>query len=377
MIDTIPLLKNLTGIGFVTYIYAKELRKSSHEFIYYYAWFSSSELKERPLAAYDKAVTWVKRFIPRPYFITHAIKTVIFNIILLLKKPDVFFQPNYISFRMLTSTPVVTMVHDLSHIHFSQFHPKDRVEHFTSELVRSLKNSAKVIAISEYTKQDLIKLELAKEEDIEVIHNGVSKNFKPLCEHLHASTVLEELKLSEKGYFLFVGTMEPRKNLDLLLKAYLKYVQTTSSPTPLVLAGGVGWRSEFFDALLQEALKLPSVRKLGYVSNETLPILFAAAKVFIFPSHYEGFGLPPLEAMASGTAVIASNSSSIPEVIEDAGILINPINQQELLDAMILLDDNKDRRQSFEKLGILQARKFSWEIAAKRLEQVFIDVTTT
>ncbi|MEA1972570.1 MAG: glycosyltransferase family 1 protein, partial [Candidatus Cloacimonadota bacterium] len=320
LIDTIPLLKNLTGIGYVTYIYAKKLRQYNHNFLYYYAWFSSSILKERPLGSYEKAVSIIKKIIPRPYIVTHFLKTVIFNIIIFTKRPDVFFQPNYISFKMLKKVPTVTMVHDLSHIHYAQYHPEDRVSYYNQELKRSLDSSEKVIAISEFTKQDLINLKLCSEDKIEVIYNGVGNNFKPLEKHKNYIKILDSFNLHVKEYFLFVGTMEPRKNLVLLLEAYIDYTKENENPTPLVLAGGVGWRSEVFDDLLQKALSLNSVIRLGYVSNEALEVLYAGAKVFIFPSFYEGFGLPPLEAMASGTAVIASKSSSIPEVVGDAGI---------------------------------------------------------
>ncbi|MBL0707801.1 MAG: glycosyltransferase family 4 protein [Sulfurimonas sp.] len=376
LIDTIPLLKNLTGIGYVTYIYAKELRKFPNDYIYYYAWFASSELKERPLVSYEKAVDWIKKFVPRPYIVTHSVKTVIFNIIILLKRPDVFFQPNYISFKMLKKVPTVTMVHDLSHIHYAHYHPQDRINHYNKELQRSLDNSKKIIAISEFTKQDLVSLGMASEDKIEVIYNGVSDAFKPLQKHLDAHDILKKYDLEEKSYFLFVGTMEPRKNLNLLLSAYIKYSKKVKVPTPLVLAGGIGWRSDVFDALLKEALLLKSVKKVGYVSSEDLPVLYAGAKIFIFPSHYEGFGLPPLEAMASATAVIASSSSSIPEVLGDAGILIDPNNEKELLDAILDLDADAKKRKKYELLGATQAKKFNWQDSAKKLNKVLVDVAS-
>jgi alpha-1,3-rhamnosyl/mannosyltransferase len=374
LIDTQPLLKNLTGIGYVTYMYAKELQKASCKSIYYYAWFYSDQLKERPSASYEKTVGFIKKFIPRPYIISHSVKTIIFNFTILFKRPDLFFQPNYISFKIFKKIPVVTMVHDLSHIHYAKYHPQERVDYYNKELKKSLDNSTKIIAISKYTKQDIISLGLATEDKIEVIYNGVSEAFKPLAEHKNHKAILDNFSLTAKKYFLFVGTMEPRKNLVLLLEAYIRYAQRSSDITPLVLAGGMGWKDEVFTELLEKALKLPSVKRVGYVSNEELPVLYAGAKVFIFPSFYEGFGLPPLEAMASATAVIASNSSSIPEVVENAGILIDPKSVDELYEAMIKFDNDEELRKQYEHLGLIQAKKFSWSDSAQKLNKVFLDV---
>ncbi len=374
LIDTTPLLKSLTGVGYVTYMYAKQLRRYPDNYLYYYAWFCSDKLKEKPLDHFESAVKLIKRLIPRPYLLAHAIKTLIFNAILFIKKPDLFFQPNYISFPMLKKVPTVTMVHDLSHIHFAQFHPPERVEYFNKELKRSLDASDVIVAISEYTKKDLIKQGLAKEEKIEVVYNGVAEHFKPLAKHTEAKKVLKKYGVLAKEYFLFVGTLEPRKNLQLLLEAYVEYHKHSTDPTPLLLAGGIGWRSEYFDAILQEALRLPEVKRLGYVSDEELAILYAGAKVFIFPSLYEGFGLPPLEAMASGTAVIASNSSSIPEVVGEAGILIDPYNKEELLEAMNRLDSDEALRKEYEKRGIERAKIFSWDKSVAKLHAIFENV---
>lgn len=374
LIDTTPLLKSLTGVGYVTYMYAKNLRSYPDEYLYYYAWFYGAKLKDKPLGNFETTVKLVKRYVPRPYILTHFVKTLIFNAILFFKKPDIFFQPNYISFPMLTRVPTITMVHDLSHIHYAQFHPKERVEYFNKKLKRSLDASDLIIAISHYTKKDLIAQGLAPEEKIVVIYNGVAEHFKPLEQHRDVQKVLRKYGVQPKGFFLFVGTLEPRKNLQLLLKAYLEYHKRSSDPTPLLLAGGIGWRSEYFDELLQEALRLPEVKKLGYVNDEELAILYAGAKVFIFPSLYEGFGLPPLEAMASGTAVIASDASSIPEVVGDAGILIDPYSKEELLEAMMLLDSDDALRQKYERLGIERAKRFSWRESAKKLHAIFEDV---
>jgi len=369
-IDATPLLKNLTGIGYVTYIYAKGLEKYTIS-SYFYAWFWSNELRQRPLGGFEAKVNLIKKYLPRPYIVTHSIKTLIFNIGIFFKKPDVIFQPNYNIFKTYKRIPTVIIVHDLSHIRFAKFHPDDRVDYFNKMLDYSIKNCSKVVTISEFTKQEMIELNMCAAEKIEVIYNGVSPEFKPLGSHENEDLFFKKYDLKAKNYILFVGTFEPRKNINLLLKAYLEYFKTVSNPLPLVLVGTVGWGEEHFDDDLQKALKLPSVKRLGYLSDVELKLVYAGAKMFVFPSFYEGFGLPPLEAMSSGTAVIASNVSSIPEVVEDAGILIDCDDEKALLESIIKIDSDDSYRIELEKKGLVQSKKFNWDDATKQLYDMF------
>lgn len=370
VIDATPLLKNLTGIGYVTYIYAKYLQKYTNN-SYFYAWFYSQELRQRPLGGFEAKVNFIKKYLPRPYVVTHFIKTIIFNIGLFFKQPDLIFQPNYNIFRTYKKIPTVIVVHDLSHIRYAEFHPNDRVNYFNKMLAYSIKNATKIVVISEFTKQEMIALNMCKQSKIEVIYNGVSPDFKPLKYHKNRDVFFEKYSLEEKGYILFVGTFEPRKNINLLLKAYLQYIKSTSKALPLVLVGTVGWGEEHFDKELQSALKLSCVKRLGYLSDSELKLVYAGAKMFVFPSFYEGFGLPPLEAMASGTAVIVSNVSSMPEVVEDAGVLIDANSSQALLEAIITIDTDDVYREKLETKGLEQAKKFNWDSATKKLYELF------
>lgn len=373
VIDSTPLLKNLTGIGYVTYIYSKGIKKFGQN-SYFYAWFWSDELRSRPLGGFEAKVNLIKKYLPRPYLVTHAIKTLIFNIGLVLKKPDIIFQPNYNIFKTYKKIPTVIVIHDLSHIRYAKFHPDDRVSYFNKNLDYSIKNCTKVVAISEFTKQEIVDLNMCKEKKIEVIYNGVSPEFKPLKKHSKRDEFFNKYNLEVKNYILFVGTFEPRKNLSLLLEAYMKYLETKTNTVDLVLVGTVGWGDEHFSDSLQKALKLSTVKRLGYLSDSELKVVYAGAKIFVFPSFYEGFGLPPLEAMASGTAVIASNVSSIPEVVGDAGILIDPNSQKELLEAITLLDNDDILRSEYEQNGLIQAQKFNWDDSIKKLNILFENI---
>ncbi|SMC09482.1 glycosyltransferase family 4 protein [Nitratiruptor tergarcus] len=369
LIDTTPLLKDLSGVGYVTYQYAKELQKIYPNTLYYYAWFYSNKLRQRALGNYEKAVNLAKKYLPRPYILTHSAKTAIFNYTLFKEKPDIFIQPNYISFPTFFDIPTITFIHDLSHIRYKEYHPKERMEYFEKYLPKSIEKSTKIVTISEFTKQELINLNLCDEEKIEVIYNGIDPKFRPTTQSEFVS-VAQKHNLQYQNYFLFVGTLEPRKNLRNLLAAYLQYLKTTNHPTPLVLAGGIGWRSEHFDDLLQKASNSGYVKRLGYVSEEELIALYGGAKAFIFPSFYEGFGLPPLEAMACGTPVIASNSSSIPEVIGDAGLLIDPHDTKQIRQALHQMDEDTVLRKELAVKGLIRAKQFSWESAAQKLSNI-------
>lgn len=373
LIDATPLLKNLTGIGYVTYIYAKGLSAFSSD-TYFYAWFFSSKLRKRPLQGFEKNINLVKKYLPRPYIVTHSIKTCIFNLAIFLKKPDVVFQPNYNLFKAYKDIPSVLIVHDLSHVRYPQFHPKDRVEYFDKNLQKSIKSAKKVIAISHFTKDEIIKLGYATDEKIEVIYNGVNDGFKPIALHANKDEFFQKYDLEEKNYILFVGTFEPRKNISTLLKAYNVYKQKVKNPTSLVLVGTSGWNEEFFSSELKEALNSKEVRRLGYLSDEELKIVYAGAKMFVFPSFYEGFGLPPLEAMASKTATVSSNVSSIPEVVGDAGILLNPEDFSSFADAILLLDSDEDMRKDYEEKGFERAKMFDWKDSTKRLYKLLESV---
>ncbi len=365
LIDTTPLLKDLSGIGHVTYRYAQQLQKLT-DTTFYYAWFYSKELRQRPLGGYERAVSFVKKYIPRPYLLTHSAKTAIFNYTLFRTKPDAFIQPNYISFESFFHIPTYTFIHDLSHIRYKEFHPKDRVEYFEMKLQRSVEKSAKIIAISEFTKREIVSLGLCEPQKIEVIYNGVDESFTPTSKEAF-EPLAKKYGVGFRDYFLFVGTLEPRKNLKNLLIAYLEYVNRTKNPTPLLLAGGMGWRSEHFNDILQKALASGYVKRLGYVSDAELVRLYGGAKAFVFPSFYEGFGLPPLEAMACGTPVIASNASSIPEVVGEAGLLIDPNNPKSIEKALLRLDEDEDLRLRLQTLGLQRSKTFRWEKAAKKL----------
>ncbi len=240
----------------------------------------------------------------------------------------------------------------------------------TLMIPRFLRAADRLIAISECTKRDAIKIYGLNATKIKVIYGGVNPRFRPANPEV-VRAVRAKYNLPDH-FILYVGTVEPRKNLTTLLEAYIAVRERiTQFPLSLVIVGKKGWLYTSFFHRLRELGLEKQVLLTGYVPDEDLPSIYSAADLFAFPSLYEGFGLPVLEAMACGTPVIASNRSSLPEVVGGAGILIDPLDVSGWVEAMErLLVDPEKRREMSEK-GLQQAMKFSWEKAAAMTLEVY------
>jgi glycosyltransferase involved in cell wall biosynthesis len=233
----------------------------------------------------------------------------------------------------------------------------------------SARRARRIIAISNSTKQDIVRLLRVPGGKVEVVPCGVEEDFRPVED----PDLLEDFR-SKRGLarrmILFVGTIEPRKNLVTLLRSYALLRQQIQPP-PLVIGGPKGWRHEEVFAQVQELDLQEHVIFPGYIPREELPLWYNAADLFAYPSLYEGFGLPPLEAMACGTPVVSSNSSSLPEVVGDAGVLVNPHGVEEMSEAMQRLLSDNTLRAEMATRGLAQARTFSWQRAAAETLQVY------
>ncbi len=282
---------------------------------------------------------------------------------------DIFFAPSSFIIPTLLSKKVKTIlaVHDLVAFLFPAGHNKKAMLIESLFLKRALKKATKILTISENTKQDLLTNFKISQQKIEIIFPAASEIFRPTDK----SKLTEFAKQTNlpKNFFLAVGTLEPRKNYLNLIKAF-SLVERQYPNYHLVIVGQKGWDFEpIFDEIRSNYLQ-KKVHVLGYLSNSSLANLYNLAKAFVFPSFYEGFGIPPLEAMQSGCPVIASNTSSIPEVVEDSAILIDPQSYTEISGAMIKLIKDEDFGESLRQKGLLQAKKFSWEKSAEELLEV-------
>ncbi len=215
----------------------------------------------------------------------------------------------------------------------------------------ALKYSNHLVAISEFTKQEAITIFHTPERKISVTHLAAGAQFQPMSVSPRTITELQQKYNLPAKFILYLGTLEPRKNLNHLIKAYQE-VASTISETKLVLAGAKGWG--------QEQPPTSGVVLAGYIEDSDRPLVYNLATALVFPSLYEGFGLPPLEAMACGTPVITSIAASLPEVVGDAAILISPTNVNKLAEAIREVVLSQNLRESLRTKGLLQAKKFNW-----------------
>ena len=275
---------------------------------------------------------------------------------------DVYHSPNY----MLPRFPGkrVVSILDLSTYRFPEQHPAARVAFVNGHIQKSLKSADHIVSISNTVKNELIDRFKYPEDRISVTHLGASTTFRPHSPS-EFCTLAGHLMLNFKGYFLFVSSIEPRKNLERLLDAYLTYRANSSTPPlPLIIAGAPGWKSQHIHQRLTHYAAEGFIRYLGYVHQKLLPPLVAGAKALLYPSLYEGFGLPVLEAMQSGTAVITSKNSAMTEVGGNAVIQIDPYSSNTIVDALLQLERDDPALQEIIGLGLERARKFSWASCA-------------
>jgi len=243
-------------------------------------------------------------------------------------------------------------IHDMTSALMPQFHTEASVRADRYYADRILRRADGLIAVSESTKADAVRLLRLPPERVTVIYSGVDARFftaKPAP--------------APKPYVLFLSTIEPRKNVDLLLDAWDWLPTDVREAHDLVLAGPVGWRSDATMARIGAITR--GVRHIGYVNESDLPGLVAGATAFVYPSLYEGFGFPPLQAMAAGVPTITSNVSSLPEVAGDAALLIDPHSVEELSCAVERVLSSPSLRSDLAERGPRQAARFSWERCAR------------
>jgi len=231
---------------------------------------------------------------------------------------------------------------------------------------RIIQNAHKVIAVSESTKQDLQEIYGIESEKINVIYPGISPEFNENSNISDSKIkhIVKKYKLPST-YLLYLGTIEPRKNISLVIKAFNK-IATKYPNLNLVIAGGDGWLYQNINEMIGQSKFKDRIFKIGFVDVEDKPIIYKLAHIFVYPSLYEGFGFPPLEAMASGVPTIVSGISSLPEIVENSAIKISPYNENELIWAIEYLLNNPKIYQKYKILGKEQSKNFRWEISAKK-----------
>jgi glycosyltransferase involved in cell wall biosynthesis len=264
--------------------------------------------------------------------------------------------------------PIVYTLYDLSLVKHREKHPRERVMLFDFFFKRRLPYATHVLAISEFMRQELMEELRLPGDRVTAVPLAPEPVFYPRAPE-QVKKVLEQAGWPSE-YVLFVGTLEPRKNLPLLIQALAQ----THSKIPLVLAGWQGWGGTDWEHELRRLGMQDRVLCTGYVDEETLACLYSGAAAFVYPSWYEGFGLPVLEAMACGCPVICSDTSSLPEVAGDAAVFIGPRDAEALTEALDRVTEDADLHQNMRRRGLLRAMEFSWENTALKTLEVFAKV---
>ncbi len=280
---------------------------------------------------------------------------------------DLFHATDHLLPRLSRVRSVFTL-HDLVFRFYPETHKLLNRWFLTLMMPRFLQAADAVIAVSEWTKKDAIELYGLDEDKVRVVYEGVNPMFRPASED-RISALRQKYGILKK-FILSVGTIEPRKNLTSLLEAY-RSLKDHEPELQLVIVGKKGWLYEGFFRRLRELSLEDDVIFPGFVPDEDLPPLYSAADLFVFPSLYEGFGLPVLEAMACGTPVVTSNASSLPEVTAEAALLVDPHDIGALIRAATAVLDSKELRGELRAKGPRQAAKFSWEKAARETLVVY------
>lgn len=283
-------------------------------------------------------------------------------------KVELLHQPCF-SAPIFYSGKVIATCHDLISVFFPENLPLASRLFYSRWMPFSYRKAMLIIASSEHTKRDIMSLLNIPESRIRVVHLAVSADFKPVESRNKISQTQNKYGTGKK-YLLHVGTLEPRKNLEFLVKSFaLAYREGIEEN--LVITGKKGW---YFDGLFELVKKLHLEKKViftGYVEEKDLPALYSGATAFLFPSLYEGFGFPPLEAMACGTPVISSSTSSLPEVVGSAGILLPPKDERLWAKNIIKIVRDVKLAKTLRDLGLRQAAKFTWENTARKTIEVY------
>jgi glycosyltransferase involved in cell wall biosynthesis len=292
------------------------------------------------------------------------------------RPPDLLFVPAHV-LPFYCPVPGVVTIHDLGYLHYPQAHrPFDRW-YLDWTTRRHTRIARRMIADSLATKQDLVQFYGADPDRIQVIYLGRDETLKPVID----PGLIAQAKTAyniEGDYLLYLGTLHPRKNLVRLIEAFALALSAGDfPPLKLVIAGGKGWLYQEIFARVEALGLAGQVIFPGYISESLKPALLSGAMAYLFPSLYEGFGLPVLEAMACGTPVLTSNVSSLPEVAGKAALLVNPHEPAEIAQGIIQLVANPQLRQSLIEQGFHQLRKFSWTEAAAQLLETLEQVAQT
>lgn len=361
-VNTRFLLKGkLEGIGWFTFEILKRITEDHPEHEFYF-------LFDRP---FDKSFVFSKNVKPivlfppaRHPFLWYwwfeiSVKNALNKI-----KPDVFVSTDgYLS--LSTQVPTLLVIHDLAFEHYPEYVNKISSAYYKYFTPKFCRKAAHIATVSNYSKQDIIKQYQIDSAKITVTYNGANEKFKPTSE-VHKIEVCNQFTKGKK-YFVYAGSLHPRKNIARLFAAFEIFKAKTKSEMQLVLAGARGWMLKEIDDTYQAMKYKEEVIFTGHLETDDLIKVIAGSEAMVYVSVFEGFGIPIIEAMNCEVPVITSNITSMPEVAGNAALLVNPLNTQEIADAMIKIADNPFLKNELIAKGNIQKQHFNWNNTAEKI----------
>ncbi len=375
LVNGTPLLAPLTGIGqYVRHLFTAMDKLAEAEIRMYYGMYCEQGM-QLPSAATSQVAQrsygLAQRFLPRPRSIKRLAERALFKYHTrgeLGGAGVLYHEPAYIP--LPYNGPLVLTVHDLSCFDHPETHPEERVSLMQRDLPAAFAKADHIIVVSEATGEALRRWFNVDSKRISTTYLAADPRFQPSGPEA-LGPALARLGLTPGGYVLSVGTLEPRKNLTTLFAAYAGLPAALRKRYPLAVAGMKGWDTEGLMKSAEELIRRGELRLLGYVADELIPPLYAGAAAFCYPSRYEGFGLPALEAMASGVPVITSNQTSLPEVVADAGIMVDPDDVDGMRERLRQLLEDRAYAHDLGHRGLLRSSLFSWDRCARETFAVY------
>jgi len=366
-IDYTAAVRQGAGIGRYTRELVRALAKLNrgHDYVLFAAaggqrladagWPPNFQMRSVPLSDRALAILWHRLQLP-------------LWVELVTGSVDIFHSPDFVLPPVRRAKTLVT-VHDLSFMRYPQCADANLRAYLNKVVPRSVHRANLVLADSQSTKDDLVELLGVEPARIEVVYPGVEERFHPIENQAILEQVRKRYNLPPR-FVLGLGTLQPRKNFTRLIEAFAD-LRFAICDLHLVIAGGKGWLYEEIFATVEQLGLEEKVIFPGFVADQDLPALYNLADLFVFPSLYEGFGLPPLEAMACGTPVITSDASSLPEVVGEAGLIVEATDVEDLAEAMKRVLEDDALQEEMIARGLEQARKFTWEEAASKLLSLY------
>lgn len=366
----------IAGIGYYIYYLLSNIARldTQNSYRLLYNSYRRDFIDNAPCFTHPNFST-IKFRIPNVFFsgISGTPISILIPIEKLIGRVDIFHATNYLLPYCKYGKSILT-IYDLSILKFREFHPlKRRMVFNKSRLLNSVRDTKAVIAISEATKRDIVEILNVRPEKIKVIYAAISSEFSKIDDRQLIENAIRKYSLPKK-YILFVGTLEPRKNVARLIEAFKKTKDRIKGEFKLILIGGRGWYYKDIFATISRLRLNDNVVCLDYIARGDLPLILNGAEAFVYPSLYEGFGLPPLEAMACGVPTLVSDVSCFPEVVGDGALRVDPYSVDDIADGVYRILTDANLRETLEQRGLERVRDYSWEKTARETLTLYNEV---